>query len=70
MKLIDDATKIRIPKDSIIAMTGLQGEEKHFLQINISKRKILFVMMNCFGMSLENQGKKKCGQRKIMMTFV
>lgn len=30
MKLIDDATKIRIPKDSIIAMTGLQGGGKTF----------------------------------------
>lgn len=28
MKLIDNATKIRVPKDAIIAMTGLQGGGK------------------------------------------
>lgn len=58
MKLIDNATDIRIPKDTIVIMAGVQGAGKTFLLINILIKKILFVMMKFFGRNSKSQEKK------------
>lgn len=70
MKLIDNATKIRIPKDSIIAMTGLQGGGKTFFTNKYFEKENIICNDELFWNEFRKSGEKKCGQRKIMMTFV
>lgn len=64
MKLIDDATKIRIPKDSIIAMTGLQGEGKTFFTNKYFEKENIICNDELFWNEFRKSGKKEMRSEK------
>ena len=59
MKLIDNATKIRIPKDSIIAMTGLQGGGKTFFTNKYFEKENIICNDELFWNEFRKSGKKE-----------
>ena len=64
MKLIDDATKIRIPKDSIIAMTGLQGGGKTFFTNKYFEKENIICNDELFWNEFRKSGKKEMRSEK------
>lgn len=64
MKLIDDATKIRIPKDSIIAMTGLQGRGKTFFTNKYFEKENIICNDELFWNEFRKSGKKEMRSEK------
>ena len=64
MKLIDDATKIRIPKDSIIAMTGLQGGGKTFFTNKYFEKENISCNDELFWNEFRKSGKKEMRSEK------
>ena len=64
MKLIDDATKIRIPKDSIIAMTGLQGGGKTFFTNKYFEKENIICHDELFWNEFRKSGKKEMRSEK------
>lgn len=64
MKLIDDATKIRIPKDSIIAMTGLQGGGKKFFTNKYFEKENIICNDELFWNEFRKSGKKEMRSEK------
>lgn len=64
MKLIDNATKIRIPKDSIIAMTGLQGGGKTFFTNKYFEKENIICNDELFWDEFRKSGKKEMRSEK------
>lgn len=64
MKLIDNATKIRIPKDSIIAMTGLQGGGKTFFTNKYFEKENIICNDELFWNEFRKSGKKEMRSEK------
>lgn len=64
MKLIDDATKIRIPKDSIIAMTGLQGGGNTFFTNKYFEKENIICNDELFWNEFRKSGKKEMRSEK------
>ena len=64
MKLIDNATKIRIPKDSIIAMTGLQGGGKTFFTNKYFEKENIICNDELFWNEFRKSGKKEMRAEK------
>ena len=64
MKLIDNATKIRIPKDSIIAMTGLQGGGKTFFTNKYFEKENIICNDEMFWNTFRKSGKKEMRSEK------
>lgn len=64
MKLIDNATKIRVPKDSIIAMTGLQGGGKTFFTNKYFKKENIICNDELFWNEFRKSGKKEMRSEK------
>lgn len=64
MKLIDDATKIRIPKDSIIAMTGLRGGGKTFFTNKYFEKENIICNDELFWNEFRKSGKKEMRSEK------
>ena len=64
MKLIDNATKIRIPKDSIIAMTGLQGGGKTVFTNKYFEKENIICNDELFWDEFRKSGKKEMRSEK------
>lgn len=64
MKLIDNATKIRIPKDSIIAMTGLQCGGKTFFTNKYFEKENIICNDELFWDEFRKSGKKEMRSEK------
>ena len=64
MKLIDNATKIRVPKDSIIAMTGLQGGGKTFFTNKYFEKENIICNDELFWNEFRKSGKKEMRSEK------
>lgn len=64
MKLIDDATKIRVSKDSIIAMTGLQGGGKTFFTNKYFEKENIICNDELFWNEFRKSGKKEMRSEK------
>ena len=64
MKLIDNATKIRIPKDSIIAMTGLQGGGKTCFTNKYFEKENIICNDELFWDEFRKSGKKEMRSEK------
>lgn len=64
MKLIDNATKIRVPKDSIIAMTGLQGGGKTFFTNKYFEKENIICNDELFWDEFRKSGKKEMRSEK------
>ena len=64
MKLIDNATKIRVPKDSIIAMTGLQGGGKTFFTNKYFEKEHIICNDEMFWNTFRKSGKKEMRSEK------
>lgn len=64
MKLIDNATKIRIPKDSIIAMTGLRGGGKTFFTNKYFEKENIICNDELFWDEFRKSGKKEMRSEK------
>ena len=64
MKLIDNATKIRVPKDSIIAMTGLQGGGKTFFTNKYFEKENIICNDEMFWNTFRKSGKKEMRSEK------
>lgn len=64
MKLIDNATKIRVPKDSIIAMTGLQGGGKTFFTNKYFEKESIICNDELFWDEFRKSGKKEMRSEK------
>ena len=64
MKLIDNATKIRVPKDSIIAMTGLQGGGKTFFTNKYFEKENIICNDELFWNEFRKSGKNEMRSEK------
>lgn len=64
MKLIDNATKIRVSQDSIIAMTGLQGGGKTFFTNKYFEKENIICNDELFWNEFRKSGKKEMRSEK------